>query len=147
MIKTGAVGKKYPAVLYEVTRRGIAEYARTIGIDAPFHFEHETACGVGFRDIVAPPMYAAVYSAPAIFAIMNDAEVGMDVPRNLHASQRFVWSEPVCAGDVIFTEATVAEIIERNRKAFYVFETISANQHGQETVRGVWTNIVRLGTV
>src|SRR5215203_3237380 len=132
MIKTGAVGKKYPAVLYEVTRRGIAEYACTIGIDAPFHFEHEAACGVGFRDIVA---------------IMNDAEVGMDVPRNLHASQRFVWSEPVCAGDVIFTEATVAEIIERNRKAFYVFETISANQHGQETVRGVWTNIVRLGTV
>ena len=147
MIKTGAIGKKYPAVLYEVTRNGIAEYAHTIGIDAPFHFEHEAACGVGFRDIVAPPMYAAVYSAPAIFAMINDPEVGMDVPRNLHASQRFVWSEPVCAGDVIVTKATVAEIFEKNRKAFYIFETISANQRGQETVRGVWTNIVRLEAV
>jgi acyl dehydratase len=147
MIKTGAIGKKYPAVLYEVTRNGIAEYARAIGIDAPFHFEHEAACGAGFRDVVAPPMYAAVYSAPAIFAMINDPEVGMDVPRNLHASQRFVWSEPVCAGDVIVTKATVAEIIEKNRKAFYIFETISANQRGQETVRGVWTNIVRLEAV
>ena len=34
----------------------------------------------------------------------------MDVPRNLHASQLFVWSEPVCAGDGIFAEAAVAEI-------------------------------------
>jgi acyl dehydratase len=146
MIKTGAVGKKYPMVLYEVTKRGIMEYARTIGIDAPFHFEHEAACEAGFRGIVAPPMYAAVYSAPAVFAVMNDPEVGMDVPRNLHASQRFVWSEPVCAGDTVFTEATVAEIVERDRKGFYVFETVSTNQHGQETARGVWTNIVRLGT-
>jgi acyl dehydratase len=144
MIETGAVGKEYPAVLYEVAGGGIAEYARTMGIDAPFHFEHEAARGAGFRDIVAPPMYAAVYSAPAIFAVMNDPEVGMDVPRNLHASQWFVWSEPVCAGDTIFTEATVAEIVERDSKGFYVFETVSANQHGQETVRGVWTNIVRL---
>ena len=89
MIKTGAIGKKYPTVLYEVTKNGIAEYARTIGIDAPFHFEHEAACGAGFRDIVAPPMYAAVYSVPAIFAMMNDPEVGMDVPRNLHARRQW----------------------------------------------------------
>jgi acyl dehydratase len=145
MIETGAVGKKYPAVLYEVTERGITEYARTLGIDTPCHFEHKAACEAGFRDIVAPPMYAGVYSAPAVFAVMNDPEVGMDVPRNLHASQWFVWSEPVCAEDIIFTEATVAEIVERNRKGFYVFETVSTNQHGQETARGVWTNIVRLG--
>jgi acyl dehydratase len=99
MINTSAIGKKHPAVLYEVTKNGIAEYARTIGIGAPFHFGHEAACEAGFRGIVAPPMYAAEYSAPAIFATINDPEVGMDVPRNLHASQQFVWSEPVSAGD------------------------------------------------
>jgi hypothetical protein len=26
---------------------------------------------------------------------------------------------------------------------FYVFESVSTNQDGQETVRGTWTNIVR----
>lgn len=145
MIETSAIGKRYPAVLYEVGEGEIARYARAVGLDARLHFDREAAREAGFRDVVAPPMFAAVYSLAAVFTVMNDLAVGMNVARNLHASQRFVWTEPVCAGDTVSTEATVAEIAERDRKGFYVFETISTNQHGRETVRGTWTNIVRLG--
>ena len=55
----------------------------------------------------------------------------------------FVRGEPVCAGDTITTEATVREIHEKDGKTFYVFESVSKNQDGQETVRATWTNIVR----
>jgi acyl dehydratase len=141
VVEARAMGKRYPAVLYGVDGEGIRRYARVVGLDLPFHLGRKA----GFRDIVAPPMFAAVYTAPAVFGAMNDPEVGMDILHNLHASQRFVWSEPVCAGDTVFTEARIAEIFEKNGKGFYVFETVSVNQHGLETARGTWTNIVRPG--
>ena len=35
------------------------------------------------------------------------------------------------------------EISEKGGMGFYVFESVSHNQDGQEVVRGTWTNIVR----
>jgi acyl dehydratase len=61
----------------------------------------------------------------------------------VHGGQEFVWGEPVCAGDVISTVASVKDISEKGGMGFYVFETVSTNQDGAEVVRGTWTNIVR----
>ena len=33
--------------------------------------------------------------------------------------------------------------IEKDAKGFYVFESVSTNQEGKQTVKGTWTNIVR----
>ena len=51
--------------------------------------------------------------------------------------------EPVCSGDEITTTAKCPEIYEKDGKGFYVFESVSINQDGEQTVRAVWTNIVR----
>ena len=61
----------------------------------------------------------------------------------VHAGQDFTWGEPVCSGDTISTTAEVKEIYERAGNGFYVFESVSTNQDGQEVARGTWTNIVR----
>ena len=72
-----------------------------------------------------------------------DPEVGINFARMLHGSQEFVWGEPVVAGDRIETTATLADLYEKDGREFYVFESVSRNQDGQEVVRGTWTNIVR----
>jgi acyl dehydratase len=77
--------------------------------------------------------------APAIF----DPDVGINFAMMVHGGQEFVWSEPVVAGDVITTETSVKDISEKGGMGFYVFESVSRNQDGQEVVRGTWTNIVR----
>jgi len=51
--------------------------------------------------------------------------------------------EPVCSGDVITTTPSCTAIYEKDGKGFYVFESVSTNQDGEEVVRGTWTNIVR----
>jgi acyl dehydratase len=61
----------------------------------------------------------------------------------LHGSQEFVWGEPVVAGDAIETTAELKDLYEKDGKQFYVFESVSRNQDGQEVVRATWTNIVR----
>jgi hypothetical protein len=44
---------------------------------------------------------------------------------------------------VITTTSRVIDISEKDGKGFYVFESVSTNQDGDEVVRGTWTNIVR----
>ncbi len=142
-VNKDAIGKEYPPVTYEVGREKIREYANAIGADNPVHQDREAAQAAGFRNVVAPPMFCVVYSAPALGPAVLDPEVGINLVAMVHGGQEFVWGEPVCAGDEITTRAKVADIYERDGKGFYVFESVSTNQEGAETVRGTWTNIVR----
>ncbi len=138
-------GKTYPPFEYEVGREKIREYANAVGESSPVHHDREAARGAGFRDVVAPPMFAVVYSTGSVAPGVLDPELGINLARMLHGSQEFVWGEPVCAGDTITTTTTLRDLYERGGMEFYVFESVSTNQDGQETVRGTWTNIVRGG--
>lgn len=142
-LSTSAEGKRWPAVTYEVGREKIREYAQAIGAENPVYFDRDAARAAGFRDVVAPPMFAVVYSTPAMGPAIADPEVGMDLARMVHGGQELEWEEPVCSGDEITTEVSCLEISERGGMGFYVFESLSANQRGERTARGVWTNIVR----
>jgi acyl dehydratase len=142
-VETKAVGKSYTPFEYEVGREKIREYANAVGEDNPVHHDRAAAREAGFRDVVAPPMFAVVYSAGAMGPAILDPDVGINLPAMLHGGQEFVWSEPVCAGDAITTTAEVKEIFEKDGKGFYVFESVSRNQDGKEVVRATWTNIVR----
>ena len=138
-------GKTWPAFTYEVGLEKIREYANAIGETGAVHHDREAAREAGFRDVVAPPMFAVVYSAGAMGPAILDPELGINLMMMLHGSQEFEWSEPVCAGDTITTTATLKDMREEDGRQYYVFESVSTNQDGQETVRGTWTNIVRGG--
>jgi acyl dehydratase len=142
-LKTDAVGKQWPGATYQASRAKIAEYANVIGAENPVHFDREAALAEGFRDVVAPPMFCVVYSAPAMGPAILDPEVGMNFAAMVHGGQEFEWGEPVCSGDEITTTPRCAEIYEKDGKGFYVFESTSVNQDGEQVVRGTWTNIVR----
>jgi acyl dehydratase len=142
-VKTDAVGKKWPPASFEVEPARIAQYASAVGEDNPIYHEAAAAKAAGFRDLVAPPMFCVVYSAPALGPAILDPEVGINIPVMVHGGQAFEWGEPVCAGDLITTTATCQEIYEQDGRGFYVFESVSTNQEGEETVRGTWTDIVR----
>jgi acyl dehydratase len=142
-IKADAVGKQYPTTTYEIGKEKIGEYARVLGIENPVHFDREAAAAAGFRDVVAPPMFCVVYASPAVGPAMFDPEVEMNFAAMVHGGQEFVWDEPACSGDEISTTAKVLEIYEKDGKGFYIFETNSVNQNGDQVVKGTWTSIVR----
>ena len=142
-VETGAVGKEYPSTTYEVGVEKIREYAGAVGEDNPVHHDRDAARQAGFRDVVAPPMFTVVYAAPALGPAVLDPEVGINFATMVHGGQEFVWGEPVCAGDGSRRARGCAEIFEKDGKGFYVFESVSTNQDGDEVVRGTWTNIVR----
>ena len=142
-IKTDAVGKEWPATTYQVGREKIREYATALGFENQVHFDRDAAQAAGYRDVVAPPMFAVVYSSPAMAPAMFDDDVEMNFAAMVHGGQEFEWGEPACSGDEITTTARCVSIEEKDGKGFYVFETNSVNQNGEQVVKGTWTLIVR----
>ena len=142
-LKTDAVGKEWPGSTYQVGREKIKEYANALGIDNPVHLDVEAARAAGFRDVVAPPMFAVVYSSPAMAPAILDPEVELNFAAMVHGGQEFAWDEPACSGDEITTSTKCLSIEEKDGKGFYVFETNSVNQDGAQVARGTWTLIVR----
>jgi|SRR5579884_309610 len=140
-----AIGKAYPPISYAVGREKIREYASAVGETNPLYFDVEAARTAGHDDVVAPPMFAVVYSARAVAPGLFDPEVGIDFARMLHAGQEFVWGPLVVAGDEVTTTASVKDISERGGMSFFVFETVSLNQRQETVSTGTWTQIVRGG--
>ena len=128
---------------YAVGREKVREYAYATWERDPRCLDVEKAREAGYADLLAPPMFAAVYCAPAIGPAILDPEVGIDFARMVHGAQRFVWHEPVVAGDEITTEASHEDSSERGGLTFHVFTTRSTNQDGELVCEGRWTNIVR----
>jgi acyl dehydratase len=142
-ITTQAIGKTFPPVVYAVGREKIREYANAVGESNPIHHDVEAARAAGYRDVVAPPMFAVVYTAPSVAAALLHPEVALDFAMMVHGSQEFRWGPLVVAGDEITTATTVKDISDRAGMGFYVFESKSVNQDGDLVCTGTWTNIVR----
>ncbi len=142
-VDTAATGKTYAPSVYAVGREKIREYAYAVGESNPLHLDPEVARGSGYADVVAPPMFAVVYSGRAVAPALLDPEVGLDFAHMVHGGQEFRWGPLVVAGDEITTTVSVKDISERGEMGFYVFETVSLNQRGETVCTGTWTNIVR----
>jgi acyl dehydratase len=144
-VSTAAVGKRYAPLTYAVGREKIREYARAVGETNPLHLDLDVARDAGYRDVVAPPMFAAVYCSPAVMPAVFDPEVGLDFSRLVHGGQEFAWGPLVVAGDEVTTTVSVKDISARGDTGFYVFESVSVNQDGETVCVGTWSNVVRGG--
>jgi acyl dehydratase len=142
-MNTDAIGKSYEPVSYAVGREKVREYARAVGETNPLYLDLEAARAAGYADVVAPPMFAVVYSSPAVTPAMFDPELGVNFARVVHGAQELEWGPLVIAGDEIATTTTVKDLSERGGMSFYIFEAASDNQRGERVCTGTWTIIVR----
>jgi acyl dehydratase len=138
-------GKAWAPVEYEVGREKIREYAQVVGETDPIYYDRAAARKAGFRDVVAPPMFCVAYCTVPMTQLLFDPELGIDMWRLIHGAQRYRWGEPVCSGDAITTECALGDVYEKAGKTFYVFESTSVNQEGDETLRAAYTGIVPSG--
>ena len=142
-VNTDVIGKTFAPATYAVGREKIREYAHAVGETDPLYLDPEAARDAGYADVVAPPMFAVVYSLPAVWPALFDEEVGIDFAHMVHGGQEFEWGPVVVAGDEITTTASLKDASERRGNGFYVFESVSVNDRGETVCTGLWSNIVR----
>jgi len=131
------------AASYLVGREKLREYAAAIGERSPLCHDVEAARAAGHADVVAPPMFAAVYSWMALEPLVLDPASGIDYTRLVHGGQDFIWHAPVVAGDELTTSAELSDRAERAGMKYFTFTTRSRNQRDELVCEGTWLIIVR----
>jgi acyl dehydratase len=107
------LGRSFPATTpYEVSRVKIAEFAEAIGDPNPVFRDRAAAQAAGYPDVIAPPTFPIVIAMAASGMAMADPGLGLNYAMVVHGEQRFEYSRPLHAGDVVTAQSTIAGIKE-----------------------------------
>ena len=108
---------------YEVSRVKIAEFADAIGDPNPLYRDRAVAQAAGYPDVIAPPTFAIVISMASTARVVVDPGLGVNYAMVVHGEQRFVYSRPIRAGDVVTAQSTITEIRDAGRNALLTAAT------------------------
>ncbi|NDU75799.1 MaoC family dehydratase [Actinomadura sp. DSM 109109] len=137
------IGRSFPpSEPYEVSRVKIREFADAIGDRDPVYRDPEAAKAAGYPDVIAPPTFPIVVSLgnPGL----ADPDLGLNYAMVVHGEQRFEYTRPLRAGDVITCTSTITEIRSIGNNEKMVVETEIATVEG-ETVCKSYNTIVERG--
>jgi len=108
---------------YEVSRVKIAEFADAICDPNPLYRDRAAAQAAGYLDVIAPPTFAIVISMASTARVVVDPGLGANYAMVVHGEQRFVYSRPIRAGDVVTAQSTITEIRDAGRNALLTAAT------------------------
>jgi acyl dehydratase len=140
------VGRSYPSVTYEVGREKIREFAAAVGDRNPVYHDVAAARSFGHGDLVAPPTFAVVVTRDPQLSVIEDPELGLDFSRVVHGDQRFEFTRPIVAGDVLTTTASVDAAHTRAGNDFLTIRSEVTDDDGQPVVSVFATLVARAGS-
>ena len=124
-------GRRYPPTApYAVSAAKIAEFARALGDDNPA-YAGEAA--------IAPPTFAAVISAQAWQQMFDDPELELALASIVHGDQRFVYRDPLRAGDVVSATLTIDKVRVRAGSEMISSSVVISGADGVERVTATAT--------
>jgi acyl dehydratase len=112
-----------PADPYEVSRVKIAEFADAIGDPNPIYRDRAAAEKAGYRDVVAPPTFPIVIAIRTSSQAIADPGLNLNYAMVVHGEQRFEYSRPLVAGDVVTAQVTIDDIRDVGRNAMLTTRT------------------------
>jgi len=145
-----AVNKDYagrtfpPGEPYEVSRVKIVEFADAIGDPSPLYRDREAARAAGHPDVIAPPTFAIVISMASARRVTTDPGLGLNYAMVVHGEQRFEYTRPIGAGDVLTATSTITDIKQAGSNTLLSSRTDIATVSG-EHVCSAYSTLVERG--
>jgi acyl dehydratase len=138
------LGRTFPAgAPYEVSRVKIAEFAEAIGDPNPVFRDRAAAQAAGYPDVIAPPTFAIVVAMASSYRAVADPGLGLNYAMVLHGEQRFEYSRPLRAGDVVTAQSTISGIREVGSMTMLTTETQIRTVAGEHVCTGINTLVER----
>jgi len=110
-VQEGLAGRTFdPTPPQEVSRADVARFAAAVGDVDPVHVDVAVARERGHRDLPAPPTFPIVVAFDALQRLLADPSVGIELRNVVHVEQRFEYTRPVYAGDVLTATLTVESV-------------------------------------
>ena len=145
-VNASFAGRTYPATPpYAVGREKIREFAQAVGADDVVHGDQTAARCRGYRDVIAPPTFAAVIAQQCDRQLVLDPEAGIDFARVVHGEQRFVHHRPITAGDEIVGVLTVDSVKEAGGHALVTTRSELSTTAGESVCTATSTIVIRGG--
>ena len=138
------VGRTFPATgPYEVSRVKVAEFADAIGDPNPVFHDRAAAQAAGYPDVIAPPTFAVVVAMASSRTAVGDPGLGLNYAMVVHGEQRFDYSRPLHAGDVVTAQSTISAIREVGSITMLTTETQIRTVEGEHVCTGFSTLVER----
>ena len=93
-----------------MSREKLREFADAIGDANPIYRNRAAAIKAGFADVVAPPTFPIVISMASSAQALADPGLNLNYAMVVHGEQRFEYTRPLVAGDVVTAQSTIANI-------------------------------------
>jgi acyl dehydratase len=137
-------GRTFPASEpYEVSRVKIADFATAIGDPNPVYRDKAAAQAAGYADVIAPPTFAIVISMAGASAAIADPGLGLNYAMVVHGEQRFTYTRPIAAGDVVTAQASITDIRDAGRNVMITTSTEIRTLDGEHVCTAVGTLVER----
>lgn len=137
-------GRVYPDTEpYLVGREKVREFARAVGSSDPLSLDPEAARAAGYADVVAPPTFAVVVQEQTLAQLLADESAGVDFSRVVHGEQRFRFTRPIVAGDLLTASMTVTGVKTLGGNAMVTSESAVRDARGEHVVTAISTLVVR----
>jgi acyl dehydratase len=138
------IGRAFPATEpYEVSRVKIADFANAIGDSNPLYRDRAAAQAAGYPDVIAPPTFPIVITMAASGAAIGDPGLGINYAMVVHGEQRFTYSRPLRAGDVVTAQSTISNIRNVGSLSMVTTETVIQTVDGEHVCTGYGTLVER----
>jgi acyl dehydratase len=95
--------------------------------------------------VIAPPTFAIVISTAGSGAAISDPDLGVNYAMVVHGEQRFEYSRPITAGDVVTAQATISEIRDVRDLSMLTTRTEIRTVTGEHVCTAVSTLVERGG--
>jgi acyl dehydratase len=140
------IGKTFPpSAPYEVSRVKLAEFADAIGDGNPVFRDRAAAQQAGFPDVIAPPTFPIVISMASSGQALADPGLNLNYAMVVHGEQRFEYSRPLMAGDVVTAQVTISEIKDAGRNSMMTTTTEISTVDGEHICTARSTLVERGG--
>ncbi|WP_375389400.1 MaoC family dehydratase N-terminal domain-containing protein [uncultured Amnibacterium sp.] len=137
-------GRVYPDTPpYLVGREKVREFARAVGSTDPLSLDPAAAAAAGYPDVVAPPTFAVVLQDLTLAQLLADDTAGVDFSRVVHGDQRFRFSRPIVAGDLLTATMTVSAVKTLGGNAMVTSESAVRDADGEHVVTAISTIVIR----
>jgi acyl dehydratase len=137
-------GREFPpAEPYLVGREKVREFSRAVFATDPINLDPEAARAAGYDDVVAPPTFAVVVQEQTLAQLLAEPDAGIDFSRVVHGDQRFTFTRPIVAGDLLTATLSVPSVKTLGGHSIVTAETTITDAAGTHVVTTISALVVR----
>lgn len=144
MVNQQLIGREFaPTPAYLVGREKIREFARAVLATSDVYYDVDAAQAAGYADVIAPPTFPIVLQQQTLEQLLAEPDADLDFSRVVHGDQRFSYSRPVVAGDLLTAQLAVTSIKTLGGNAMVTSESVITDAAGAHVVTAISTLVVR----